>query len=91
MDKQAEAEFRKWYEAKYPYDMAKCGYCATTHAMLDGCRLRKHKEMRRMARTFNIYPWEDEQISEHDRQKILAFRKRFAEFYPIIKNEISTD
>jgi hypothetical protein len=50
-------EFGSWCAAKYPYDRARCGLCASAHAPgIDICKIPEHAEMRRVAKEMQLRP-----------------------------------
>jgi hypothetical protein len=84
MSKQGEAEYRKWAYAEFPYDEAECYFCATAHRRKDrsGCMVPHHAEMRKAAAALEIGGDEIFAHPRRSRRLILAFRKKFARFYP---------
>jgi len=72
-------EFNNWLDAKYPYDMADCGNCATVHASVE-CHM--HPEMSRVAKEeYGFTAKTQREITPIVKKRILAFRRRFAKFY----------
>jgi len=70
----------KWYEAKYPYDLASCGNCATMHGSPrnEFCKEPEHEAMRQEAREIWLGEWDSPEYIA----KVLAFRQKYDRFYP---------
>ena len=71
-------EYEKWNAAQYPYDDALCGYCATQHGD-SMCSTRSHIPMSEAAAAL---PTPVNRKDRKIRAAFIAFRKRFAKFYP---------
>jgi hypothetical protein len=79
-----EREYSRWMYAQFPYDRAECEVCATQHAhsVFGTCRERTHEEMRAAAVEMDLSPADIFDAPIRSRKLILAFRKKFAKFYP---------
>jgi hypothetical protein len=83
MSKRGKLEYEEWQDVKYPYDMAECVACATQHAQRSCCNLPAHKEMRKEARKLGLSQALILSQPAKARRLALAFREKFARFYPI--------
>lgn len=78
----AKKEESKWMDAKYPYDRAKCGVCASSHNLTGMCLQSAHAAMRREAARLDLVPVDRTNATKELLVKFRAFRKKFAKFYP---------
>jgi hypothetical protein len=77
-----EREVKKWELGKFPYDRAECGTCATNHDVDAFCLVPEHEKMKVAAREMNVGPSKIRDNPTGSRKLVLAFRKKFAKFYP---------
>jgi hypothetical protein len=77
-----QQEHKKWQDFKFPYDPAECGNCATFHQYGSACNVGIHEEMRIAAQKMGICGGDIVSHPVRSRRLVLAFRKKFAKFYP---------
>jgi hypothetical protein len=74
-----KSEIYKWHNGEYPYDYAKCGNCATQHKFsyfMGGCAVPEHAGMREDSEKLR------NKLDDGFRKSVLAFRKKWAKYYP---------
>lgn len=78
----SNGEYLKWYNAKYPYDLASCGNCASQHFSF--CTDSKHQELIAAVKEERdlVSPKGLDRSPREARAAFLRLRKKFARFYP---------
>lgn len=78
----SNSQYFKWYNGKYPYDLADCGNCASQHFSF--CTDPKHQELIAAVKEERelVSPKGLDRTPGKARVAFLRLRKKFARFYP---------